>query len=180
MVKRSARKKQSDMLYNARRRILREAAREEKKGNIEHAAELRSQAESYKAKNVTKGIRRNDPAYAAAISRAAQKATSESKKYLKSRKDREKLAHQILRGNAGAQFFASTVELWHRPGEVGASYEQRYKRIIEGMGATDLLDAIEKLEAGANVSLVDAANAPTSERYDTLVVRSGMLYVSNL
>lgn len=178
-IARSARKKESDILYNARRRMLREATRAEKSGDIKTAMEYRSKAEGYKASVVAKGLKRNTAEYAAAISQAAQRATRESIGLTKSGKSREKIAKAMLKGNAGSQFFASTVELWHKPGEK-LPYEQRLDRIVKGMGARDLLEAIEILERGTGVSLAESGNTRPVERYDALAVRKGMLYVSGL
>lgn len=178
MAKRSARKTESDILYNARRRMLREATRAERSGDLRESMRLRAQAESFKASVVTKGYKRNTPEYAAAIAKAAQRATRESAGLTKEGKSREKIARTMLRGNAGAQFMASTKSLWHKPGE-NLPNEQRYRRIIEGMGARDLLEAIEMLEAGTQSSLLDADKRP-DERYSTLAVRMGQLYISEL
>lgn len=178
MAKRSARKTESDILYNARRRMLREATRAEKSGDFRESMRLRAQAESFKASVVTKGYKRNTPEYAAALAKAAKRATRESAGLTKEGKSREKIARIMLRGNAGVQFMASTKALWHKPGE-NLPNEQRYSRIVEGMGASDLLEAIEMLEAGTQISLLDTDKRP-DERYDTKAVRIGQLWVSGL
>lgn len=178
MANRSARKTESDILYNARRRMLREAARAEKTGDIRESMRLRARAESYKASVVTKGYKRNTAEYAAAIAKAAAKATRETVGLTKSGKSRDQIARTILRGNAGAQFMASTKKLWYTPDEK-MPVEERYKRVVEGMNASDLLEAIEMLEKGTQRSLSDADQLQ-DERYDKLTVRLGMLYVSKL
>lgn len=178
MAKRSARKIESDILYNARRRMLREATRAEKAGDVRESMRLRAKAESYKASVITRGYKRNAPEYAAAIAKAAQRATRESAGLTKDGKSREKTARTMLRGNAGSQFMASTKAMWYKAGE-NLPIEKRYQRIVEGLGARDLLEAIEMLEAGTGRALLDSDVAP-DERYDKMTVRLGQLWVSGL
>lgn len=177
MANRSARKKESDILYNARRRMLRESLRLEKAGDVRESMRLRARAESFKVSVVAKGYKRNTPEYAAAVARAAQRATRESAALTKDGKSRDKIARTILGGNAGSQFMASTKALWHKPGE-NLSADQRYARIVEALDAKDLLEAIEMLEAGTGRSLVDSDKRP-DEKYDVMAVRVGQLWVSN-
>lgn len=180
MAERSARKKESDILYNARRRMMRQAARAEKAGDIRQAMELRAKAESFKASAFAKGMKRNSVEYAEAVKTAGQTATTTSVGLTKSRISREKQARAILRGSVASQFLAATVELWHKPGEKIPAAE-RFNRIISGLGARDLLDAVRIMEEGTGREFSSmAAELTGEEKYDTLTVRLGMLFVSDL
>lgn len=192
---RSERKQISDQLRNIRRRFERAAAREEraaakekdgyKKNALLNQAEYyRRQAESYKASNLTKGLKKNSAAYAEALKAAVPTGQRESGRTLSSKQDRNKLARAILQGNKASTFFAMTKELWLIPGEDGSglNYYTRMERVIEGLGVSDALEAIETIEQGLGYSFqepLDEIGGP-SDKYDRATVREGMFFVANI
>lgn len=178
MATRSKRKQESDILYNARRRMMRAADRAEKKGDIRQAMELRAQAESYKASFFAKGLKRGSAEYAEAVQAFGQRATGKTIGLTKSKASRKKQSRALLRGGVASQVLAATVDIWYKPGEnIPAS--ERYERIMRAFSAEDMLEVVEKLSAGTGKDFTVSSDSD-DEKYDTLTVRLGMLYVSDL
>lgn len=189
---RSAAKQLSDQLRNIRRRFEREAARASKRASTATgaeaarwkatAAEYLAKAEEYRAPI---GVKRGSAEYTEQVKRAVHRGTRESASVIGSTSARNKLAKTLLQGNVASQFLAATKELWYRPGETGVNQiprDEYYKRIMRGLGARDLMEAIEKLEAGTGVSFTDPEDAigGINERYNDVYVRAGMLFVQTL
>jgi hypothetical protein len=192
---RSLAKIASDKLYNARRRLFRQAdslerqaaKMETQKGASDalagsyrtRAAELRSQAQSLYASNVTKGtgLKRGTEAYTRALEQATQEAVQREINPKTWRK-REEMTIRSLSGEGGRKFYAATSDIWNRPGVV--SYRQRNQAIMDYFGEDSMQGVLEKMRSGTGVDYMERDTELNEwERYEEAALR-GKMYVATL
>lgn len=85
---------------------------------------------------------------------------------------RNRLAKRILSTDAGAAFYAGTIDIWR-----GLPYEERDSAIMDALGVDNLWDALQKVESGAGVDLMDIA--ADYEKYSDAAADIA-LYISEL
>lgn len=136
-------KRESDKLYNARRRLKRQAERYRKQSEIstplkasrlqQQAKYLESQASRlYKGKDTAKNQAR--------IKAQSYSALQGTREDTQKRRDIEAL--EIMKTNVGAKIYGATVSIWQ-----DSAYPDRNKALIKHFGVTDLMGVIEKFEA---------------------------------
>lgn len=198
-------KRASDELYNIRRRYKRAAARYEKQAEVAAseadarvfkaaAEQARRQAESLRVENITTE-RPGSKGRAADIARTV---ASESKRSLgqlvgKDKSEqaaRDRAARAVLSSGMGRQFYASTVELWNKPGikpkDRNAAIVEGFKKsrlgrqmAKEGREIRDILDVMDILQQHTGVPYLSGAYADegAAEEHYRLDARRGMLFV---
>lgn len=174
---RSAAKKISDILYNIRRRYQRAAQRYDKQASqtsgkqatyLQRAAQqLREIARKFYAHNISKAPK-NSPEFKKAMKEAASKENIEaSQRVLNNKRTsddfrKEQIGRALLSGERGKRFFGITKNLWYNNGDI-LSYEERLNLIKQGLGVTNTLDAITKLDELFETDITNIEELGTEE-----------------
>lgn len=186
---RSFAKQQSDKLRNIRRRYEREAAKFRKqaanatgiaKENLEQAAKRSlEQANKYRADKILGKTKAGTAEAAAKIGEALRReagASERTKDFSRKSEDlqKEQVAHALLRGNTGSQFYAATKDIW----KGARTPEERNELIKKHFGVSNLLDAVNKLSADTGTDFTINSDATKRGEEYQRKARKGMLAVA--
>ena len=153
-------RKTSDDVYNARRRLKRQAARLLKSAKDQGgimASRLRKQAERLldMAKRTYKGA--DTPSRQKKLVEESEQQLVSRRKGLDEKKNREAEAKEIMKTVAGRRIYAATTDIWE-----DSEYSDRDIPIIAFFGAQDMLEVIEIFEREFGQDLY---KEPESEDY---------------
>lgn len=192
---RSLAKIASDKLYNARRRLFRQADSLERQaakleadkhgsdalaGSYRQRAEsLRSQANSLYASKITEGtgLKRGSAAYTRQLEQATREAIAREVDF-KEWKRKEEFTIRSLSGEGGRKFYAATSDIWNRPGIV--SYRQRNQAIMDYFGEDSMQDVLKKMEEGTGNNYLERDSKEIAESVYKDVALEGKVYVATL
>lgn len=196
-----SRNKQTDDIYNARRRFRRQAERYEKAANRSTGVERTryiTLAQSAVEKALATYSQRTKAAQGA-LGRLAdrlgvgtalpdtrgvqdvEELTRQSRRALASNRGRaskmsDEMAYELLNtGNIGSRFFAATREAWVREDEAYTPQNEIVPRILEFFDASSIGEVMDMLEDAG----VDLYTAPENDSLYMDAVAMGMLYVQS-
>lgn len=174
-------KRQSDRLYNARRRYRRKAERllRQAKETIGAAAErmrvlardnIERALNTYQsghepsgkiaelAKSLGVRLKGKETPVDYTSSEQVEKVVQESLQTLENRKDTRDYEAKIIlqRGNIGARFYGGLIDIW-----ADADYADRDAAILDYFGADSLMDVLEELEQSG----IDIYSSSASDEY---------------
>lgn len=186
-------KRQSDEIYNARRRFKRAAARYEKR-----AAGLTGASKSMMQKLAKQALDKANALYQKPLSALPEtkrvsrikQLSEQSLRMLESARNkpdsaerREQEARELLSGSVGSKIYGGLVNIWKTPAddkmpvEIRQDYQVRNDAIMRFFGVTSMWDAIKKIEQIVGNALYSTSDEVV--RYDE-VVTSIQAYVERM
>lgn len=163
-------KRASDELYNARRRMKREAERLERESKKAGASgkdkldrridALRKAADRLYVDRFVQGAKRGSDAMKAAIEKAVDKAYASSKLSLKG----NKVTADALRGKAGKRLMSYTESLWHGIPDK----DERLKKVMDWLGVKEPTEIFDAFKARTGIDLTEVP-PDEPEKYDYYV-----------
>lgn len=163
-------KRASDELYNARRRMKREAERLErelpkagagaKQGILSRIGELKDAIGKLYVEHFAGGTKRGSAAQRKLIEKMLDTAVPKSQKSLKT----QKAANEALKGKAGKLLMSYTESLWHDI----TNKEERLKKVMDWLGVKEPTEIFDAFKARTGIDLTEVP-PDEPEKYDYYV-----------